>query len=180
MLFALPADPLGLLPWLLVQGGTLAVAAVVLVTMPQHPRALWLAVGTLGSVNELTLWALRAELAADAAGVAIALCNLVQQLLYLTSALAASRILGLFADGRVHACYEAVTLRLTWIVLLVPLALLVCSPVVPLLRRAARALPGRGRARVSAGPGQRHLARALTPRLSTGAPAGAGSGAAPC
>lgn len=125
-----PADPWGLLPWMLAYASALVVAGAVLVRMPHHPLALWLALGTLVCVFEVAVWALRQALTAPAPIATVALCNFAAQLLYLVPGVAVARVLGLFADGIVRRRYERVVLDALWIVLLVPVVLLVCSPTV--------------------------------------------------
>ncbi len=124
---AVPADPGDLVPWMAMYVVTIVVAAVVLARRPRHPLAPWLALGTVVAVFELVTYVLRAELAADAPGATIALWNFAQQCGYLIPAIASARILGLFADGVVRRRSERIALRLTWLVLLVPVVLLLGS-----------------------------------------------------
>ena len=73
---------------------------------------------------------LEAQLASDATAASIALLNLVRQWIYLLPAIGIAHVLGLFPDGEVHRRYERVTLRLTWLILVFPVVLLICSPTV--------------------------------------------------
>ena len=122
--------PLYALPWMLVYGASVAVTAVILIRVPWHPLALWLAIGSLIPARDVVLALLEAQPASHATAASIALLLLVRQWIYLLPAIAIAHVLGLFPDGETHRRYERVTLRLTWLILVFPVVLLVCSPTV--------------------------------------------------
>ena len=130
MVAGLPRYPLYLLPWMLVYGASVAVTAVILIRVPWHPLALWLAIGSLITARDVLLPVLEMQLASDAPATSIALVNLVLQWISLLPVIGIAHVLGLFPDGEVHRRYERVTLRLTWLILVIPVVLLICSPTV--------------------------------------------------
>ena len=73
---------------------------------------------------------LEIQLASDAPATSIALVNLALQWISLLPVIGIAHVLGLFPDGEVHRRYERVTLRLTWLILVIPVVLLTCSPTV--------------------------------------------------
>jgi len=130
MVVGLPRYPLYLLPWILVYGASVAVTAVILIRVPWHPLALWLAIGSLITARDVLLPVLEIQRAADAPAASIALVNLGLQWVSLLPIIGVAHVLGLFPDGEVHRRYERATLRLTWLILVIPVALLICSPTV--------------------------------------------------
>jgi signal transduction histidine kinase len=130
MVVALPRYPLYLLPWMLVYGASVAVTSIILIRVPLHPLALWLAIGSLISAHDAVLWLLEMQLASNATAGSIALVNLALQWISLLPAVGVAYVLGLFPDGRVHRRYELASLRSTWLVFVIPVVLLVCSPTV--------------------------------------------------
>jgi len=130
MVVGLPRFPLYALPWMLVYGASVAVTSVVLIRVPWHPLALWLAIGSLITARDVLLPVLEIQFASDAPTTSIALVNLAYQWISLLPAIGVAHVLGLFPDGEVHRRYERVTLRLTWLILVTPVVLLTCSPTV--------------------------------------------------
>ena len=130
MVAGLPRYPLYLLPWMLVYAASVAVTAVILIRVPWHPLGLWLAVGSLITARDVLLPVLEMQLASGAPATSIALVNLVLQWMSLLPVIGIAHVLGLFPDGEVHRRYERVTLRLTWLILVIPVVLLICSPTV--------------------------------------------------
>ena len=55
MVVGLPRFPLYLLPWMLVYAASVAVTAVILIRVPWHPLALWLAIGSLITARDVLL-----------------------------------------------------------------------------------------------------------------------------
>src|SRR3954453_11047673 len=99
MVVGLPRYPLYLLPWMFVYGASVAVTAVVLLRVPWHPLALWLAVGSLITARDVVLPLLEIQLASDAPAASIALSNLALQWLGLLPVIGVAHVLGLFPDG---------------------------------------------------------------------------------
>lgn len=130
MVAGLPRYPLYLLPWMLVYAASVAVTAVILIRVPWHPLALWLAIGSLITARDVLLPVLEVQLASNAPATSIALVNLVAQWISLLPVIGVAHVLGLFPDGEVHRRYERVTLRMTWLILVIPVVLLTCSPTV--------------------------------------------------
>lgn len=130
MMVGLPRFPLELLPWMPVYGASVAVTAVILLRVPGHPLALWLAIGSLITARDVLLPVLEVQLAASAPAASIALLTLLLQCVGAVPLIGIAHVLGLFPDGAVHHRYEAVALRLTWLILLLPVVLLVSSPTV--------------------------------------------------
>jgi signal transduction histidine kinase len=130
MMVGLPRYPLYLLPWLFVYGAAVAVTSVILVRVPWHPLGVWLAVGSLITARDVLLPVLEIQLASDAPATSIGLVNLALQWVSLLPLIGIAHVLGLFPDGDVHHRYERVTLRLTWLILVMPVVLLVCSPTI--------------------------------------------------
>ncbi len=130
MVAGLPRYPLYLLPWLLVYAASVAVTAVILIRVPWHPLALWLAIGSLITARDVFLPVLEIQLASNAPATSIALSNLGLQWASLLPAIGIAHVLGLFPDGDVHRGFERATLRLTWLILVIPVVLLTCSPTV--------------------------------------------------
>ena len=130
MVVGLPRYPLYLLPWILVYGASVAVTSVILIRVPWHPLALWLAIGSLITARDVLLPVLEIQRAADAPAASIALLNLGLQWVSLLPVIGVAHVLGLFPDGEVHRRYERATLRLTWLILVIPVVLLICSPTV--------------------------------------------------
>ena len=130
MAVGLPRYPLYLLPWMLVYGASVAVTSVILIRVPWHPLALWLAIGSLITARDVLLPVLEIQRDADAPAASIALVNLGLQWVSLLPIIGVAHVLGLFPDGEVHRRYERATLRLTWLILVVPVVLLICSPTV--------------------------------------------------
>ena len=150
MVAGLPRYPLYLLPWMLVYAASVAVTSVILIRVPWHPLALWLAIGSLITARDVLLPVLEMQLASDAPATSIALVNLALQWISLLPIIGIAHVLGLFPDGEVHRRYERVTLRLTWLILVIPVVLLTCSPTVvtPLTSsRATRRSRTRSRSR---------------------------------
>ena len=119
-----------LLPWMLVYAASVAVTAVILIRVPWHPLGLWLAIGSLITARDVLLPVLEIQLASDAPAASIALVNLARQWISLLPVIGIAHVLGLFPDGEVHRRYERTTLRLTWLILVIPVVLLACSPTV--------------------------------------------------
>jgi signal transduction histidine kinase len=130
MVVGLPRYPLYLLPWMLVYGASVAVTSVILIRVPWHPLALWLAIGSLITARDVLLPVLEIQRAADAPAASIALVNLGLHWFSLLPVIGVAHVLGLFPDGEAHCRYERVTLRLTWLILVIPVVLLTCSPTV--------------------------------------------------
>ena len=130
MVAGLPRYPLYLLPWMLVYAASVAVTSVILIRVPWHPLALWLAIGSLITARDVLLPVLEIQLASNAPATSIALVNLVLQWISLLPVIGVAHVLGLFPDGEVHRRYERVTLRLTWLIMVIPVVLLTCSPTV--------------------------------------------------
>ncbi len=130
MVVGVPRYPLEVLPWMPVYGGAVAAASVVLIRAPWHPLALWLAVGSLITARDVLLPVLEAQRAAGASPASIALSTLALHLVSLLPMIGLAHVLGLFPDGDVHRRYEGVALRSTWLVLVMPVVLLACSPIV--------------------------------------------------
>ena len=130
MAVGLPRYPLYLLPWMLVYGASVAVTSVILIRVPWHPLALWLAIGSLITARDVLLPVLEIQRDADAPAASIALVNLGLQWVSLLPIIGVAHVLGLFPDGEVHRRYERATLRLTWLILVIPVVLLICSPTV--------------------------------------------------
>ena len=76
MVVGLPRYPLYALPWVPVYAATVAVTAVILIRVPWHPLALWLAIGSLITARDVLLPVLEMQLASDASAASIALVNL--------------------------------------------------------------------------------------------------------
>ena len=130
MVAGLPRYPLELLPWLLVYGASVAVTSVILIRVPWHPLGLWLAIGSLITARDVFLPVLELQLASNAPPASIALSNLLLQWVSLLPTIGIAHVLGLFPDGEVHRRYESAALRLTWLILVIPVVLLTCSPTV--------------------------------------------------
>lgn len=130
MVAGLPRYPLYLLPWILVYGASVTVTAVILVRAPWHPLGLWLAIGSLITARDVLMPVLEMQLASDAPATSIALTNLAMQWISLLPLIGIAHVLGLFPDGEAHHRYERVTLRLTWLILVLPVVLLTVSPTV--------------------------------------------------
>ena len=130
MVVGLPRYPLYLLPWMLVYAASVAVTSVILIRVPWHPLALWLAVGSLITARDVLLPVLEIQRAADAPAASIAMVNLGLQLISVLPIIGVAHVLGLFPDGEVHRRYERATLRLTWLILVIPVVVLICSPTV--------------------------------------------------
>jgi signal transduction histidine kinase len=130
MVTGLPRYPLSLLPWMLVYGASVAVTAIILIREPWHPLTLWLAIGSLITARDVVLPVLEIQLASSAPPASIALLILVLQWVSLLPAIGVAHVLGLFPDGEVHRRAERATLRLTWLILVIPVVLLICSPTV--------------------------------------------------
>jgi signal transduction histidine kinase len=130
MVAGLPRYPLYLLPWMLVYGASLAVTSVILIRVPWHPLALWLAIGSLITARDVLLPVLEIQLASDAPTTSIAVLILAMQWISLLPVIGVAHVLGLFPDGEVHRRYEGAALRLTWLILVIPVVLLTCSPTV--------------------------------------------------
>ena len=130
MVVALPRYPLYTLPWMLVYAASVAVTAVVLIRVPWHPLALWLAIGSLITAKDVFFPLLEGLLAAGGPAASLALLNVVLQWIFLLPVIGVAHVLGLFPDGEVHGRYERATLRLTWLILVIPVVLLICSPTV--------------------------------------------------
>jgi hypothetical protein len=56
MVVVLPRFPLYLLPWVIVYGASVAVTSVILIRVPWHPLALWLAIGSLIAAHDVASW----------------------------------------------------------------------------------------------------------------------------
>lgn len=130
MVAGLPRYPLELLPWILVYGASVAVTSVILIRVPWHPLGLWLAIGSLITARDVFLPVLELQLASNAPPASIALSNLMLQWVSLLPTIGIAHVLGLFPDGEVHRRYEGAALRLTWLILVIPMVLLTCSPTV--------------------------------------------------
>jgi signal transduction histidine kinase len=127
---ALPRYPLYVLPWVLVYAASVAVTAVILVRMPLHPVGLWFALASLITAKDALLPVLEMQFASDAAASSIALSNVVLQWISVLPAIGVAHVLGLFPDGEAQRGYERATLRLTWLILVIPVVLLTGSPTV--------------------------------------------------
>lgn len=130
LVVGLPRYPLELLPWMFVYGAAVGVTVAILIRKPWHPLALWFAVGSLITARDVGLPVLEIELASNAPAAWIAMLNLVMLWIGMLPLIAVAHILGLFPDGVAHHRYERVTLRLTWLPLLIPVALLITSSTV--------------------------------------------------
>jgi signal transduction histidine kinase len=130
MVAGLPRYPLYLLPWVLVYGASLAVTSVILIRVPWHPLALWLAIGSLITARDVLLPVLEIQLASNAPTTSIAVLILGMQWISLLPVIGIAHVLGLFPDGEVHRPYEGAALRLTWLIMVIPVVLLTCSPTV--------------------------------------------------
>ena len=130
MVVVFPRFPLELLPWVLVFGASVAVTSVILIRVPWHPLGLWLAVGSLLTAHDVVVWVLESLVAAGATAVSIALWYLVLQWISLLTPIGIAHVLGLFPDGVAHRRSERVALALTWLILVIPVVLLACSPTV--------------------------------------------------
>ncbi|MFE6255797.1 histidine kinase [Agromyces sp. NPDC057865] len=104
--------------------------SIILIRVPWHPLALWLAIGSLITARDVPLPVLELQLASNAPPASIALSNLVLQCVAVLPLIGVAHVLGLFPDGEAHHRYEAAALRLTWLTLLLPVVLLTCSPTV--------------------------------------------------
>ena len=62
---------------MLVYAASVAVTSVILIRVPWHPLALWLAIGSLITARDVLLPVLEIQLASDAPAASIALLNLV-------------------------------------------------------------------------------------------------------
>ncbi|MFE5672020.1 hypothetical protein ACFQ58_10485 [Agromyces sp. NPDC056523] len=120
MVVGLPRYPLELLPWMLVYGAAVGVTAVILIRVPWHPLAVWLAIGSLISARDVLLPVLELQLASDAPAAPIALLVVLLQWVSVLPVIGVAHVLGLFPDGEVHHRYEGVALRLTWLILVFP------------------------------------------------------------
>lgn len=130
MVVGLPRYPLELLPWMPVYAASVTVTSVVLMRLPRHPLGLWLALGSLITARDVLIPVLEVQLASNASPASIAVSNLALQSLALLPMLGVAHVLALFPDGVVRHRYERWTLRLSWLVLAMPLVLLLCSPTV--------------------------------------------------
>jgi signal transduction histidine kinase len=130
MVVGLPRYPLQLLPWMLVYGASVAVTSLILIRVPWHPLGLWLAIGSLITAHDVFLPVLEIQLDSNAPSASIALVNVVLQWVTLLPTIGVAHVLGLFPDGKVNRRYEGAVLRLTWLILVIPVVLLICSPTV--------------------------------------------------
>ena len=79
------------------------------------------------AMSDVLLPVLETQLASYAPPTSIAVSNVVLQWVSLLPAIGIAQVLGLFPDGEVQRRYERSTLRLTWLILVIPVVLLVCS-----------------------------------------------------
>jgi signal transduction histidine kinase len=120
----------GELPWLVSAMIGLGSAGLARRRLPDHPLTGWFAVGAgvslLGQVSSF------ATVGAMSAGAGtLALLNLLTQEFGLISVICFTYLIGLFPDGQIHRKFERRILGAAWWLLLLPVVLLVATPVVP-------------------------------------------------
>ena len=121
----------GELLWLLPGMAAVGAAALVRRRLPLHPLPGWFVVGTSVSLFGLLLSEL--TVGTELIGAAsLALMNLFAQLFGLLSTICFTYLIGLFPDGQVYRRFERRILRVSWWLLLVPVLLLLATPVIPL------------------------------------------------
>ena len=106
-------------------------AALVRRRLPRHPLSGWFVVGASVSLFGQLLGSLTLDTASIGAR-SLALMNFFAELFGLIATICFAYLFGLFPDGRIHRGLERRTLRAVWWLLLVPVFLLVATPVVPL------------------------------------------------
>ena len=131
LIFILSAGLLDSLPWLLSAIVGLGAAALTRWRRPSHPLSGWFAVGAGVSVLGQGLGFATEDPESRGAG-ALALLNLFAQGFGLIAVICFTYLIGLFPDGQIHRRFERRILGATWWILLLPVVLLVATPVVPL------------------------------------------------
>ncbi|MGB4780275.1 sensor histidine kinase [Microbacterium sp.] len=128
-----PPDAWVFAPWMLMYISPIAVTAIVLLRRPSHPLAVWLALGAVLPVFEVIIWVVRRGLDSGMAPSALALWNAAQGSITVLVGISVAHVLAEFPgspDGDARPRHERITLRAVWCAFLVPLAVLLCSPVV--------------------------------------------------
>ncbi|WP_353807923.1 sensor histidine kinase [Agromyces sp. SYSU T00194] len=120
------------LPWMAGGAVTIAAVAVVLVRRPRHPLVGWFALIPVSSISASCEIAM--SIAIDAGGpegaaALVALLNLASQTAVVFASVGAARVVGLFPDGRATTG-ERRAVDALWLLLAVPPALLLLSPLV--------------------------------------------------
>ncbi len=131
VIYVLVAEIPDALPWFLSATVMVSVAAFVRWRLPRHPLSGWFAVGASVSVFAQLLGEAMGTTASAGADT-LALLNFFAQLLGLISTICFTYVIGLFPDGQIYRRFEHRTLKTTWWLLIVPVVLLVATPVIPL------------------------------------------------
>ncbi|WES65707.1 histidine kinase [Microbacter sp. GSS18] len=120
------------LTWSVIAVSSLLAAVIILARLPRHPLAPWLVGSAMYNFYDLALDGLDVAAAVPGNETAVALWNLLVQESGIVPPVCLAVVIALFPDGRIRHRYERRVLRLIWLSVLVPPALLLLCSEIPL------------------------------------------------